>query len=890
MSSSTLLADGLLERLVNPRGQATFCFADPKGYEIRPAGDTKGLGVFATREYHEGDRILCEKPLLRWSARDGMVRPGHDLRKLVAKLPPAAQEAFFALVPVPLHSTSLAKNGIGATDIAGRVWMANAYPAREMEGSGEHSSSSAVYSDICRINHGCNPNCIHSWNETLQRQTVHATRAIGVGEELELTYLGVDRDAPPRVERQTMLEEHFGFRCSCTLCALPAEQSQLSDARRSRLVELCTLLHEERPGGEGTRSFSEVSALLEERLRLLRQEGVSEVFAHGAMLVVSSRAREHGHVEVARHWAERALECATTALGADSMHYRLYAEWVAQLKAHHDEGAVDAAAAAASAGSTSYAAITSINSTTASHPDALPLRSGAQSAEGAPPMRAPPAATAQDEGAPIGEWPIRLLRATHGGRYVVATRPLRAGECVFCEAAPIAQTVTDSFSGLVCHCCYATLEEPLEEPTKGNDAASPSRLGCDECGGVWFCSLACKDALADVHRGECELVSQLRKAGVTAETSNLRLYLRLVQLAFEDGAACAQIEQMHEHYDDCDATRRQSLETQAEGLLDLLPPTMRMERTRVARLIDRVHTNAFAVADPTGLVRGTGLYVKAGSWFNHSCDPTAVVSFLGRMLRVHVLRDLGEGEEVSVSYVELYAGRAARQAALRAKKGFACVCLRCETPPATDAALEGWQCTGQVGCQSGCVPPGATACTSCGTAHKLAPAARAAVEDRWRQSLDEWSSALLGGRSAKPIRELARELLPSIETFLRSDSADRLCEAHALRQRAFVLRSYAFAAAGAPPDCLVDAIECCLDGMAAHLDPAQPHVLFFHQRLSAALARQAEVELAAGNLHAAAKTRQRAREVGLAAAQGLEVAYGVAHPLVEEWRREAESV
>ena len=194
--------------------------------------------------------------------------------------------------------------------------------------------------------------------------------------------------------------------------------------------------------------------------------------------------------------------------------------------------------------------------------------------------------------------------------------------------------------------------------------------------------------------------------------------------------------------------------------------------------------------------------MKAGSWFNHSCDPTAVVSFLGRMLRVHVLRDLGEGEEVSVSYVELYAGRAARQAALRAKKGFACVCLRCETPPATDAALEGWQCTGQVGCQSGCVPPGATACTSCGTAHKLAPAARAAVEDRWRQSLDEWSSALLGGRSAKPIRELARELLPSIETFLRSDSADRLCEAHALRQRAFVLRSYAFAAAGAPPDCL----------------------------------------------------------------------------------------
>ena len=385
-------------------------------------------------------------------------------------------------------------------------------------------------------------------------------------------------------------------------------------------------------------------------------------------------------------------------------HCRLYAEWVAQLKAHHDEGAVDAAAAAASAGSTSYAAITSINSTTASHPDALPLRSGAQSAEGAPPMRAPPAATAQDEGAPIGEWPIRLLRATHGGRYVVATRPLRAGECVFCEAAPIAQTVTDSFSGLVCHCCYATLEEPLEEPTKGNDAASPSRLGCDECGGVWFCSLACKDALADVHRGECELVSQLRKAGVTAETSNLRLYLRLVQLAFEDGAACAQIEQMHEHYDDCDATRRQSLETQAEGLLDLLPPTMRMERTRVARLIDRVHER----------FRG-GRSHRAGAWHWALREGWLLVQ---PQLRPDGGRELPRPHAASA--------RAARPRRGRRGLGELCRALRwpCRAPgrPAREEGLcmrmpplrdttrhgrgtRGWQCTGRVGCQSGCVPP-----------------------------------------------------------------------------------------------------------------------------------------------------------------------------------------
>ena len=72
MSSSTLLADGLLERLVNPRGQATFCFADPKGYEIRPAGDTKGSACLRLESIMRAT-VSCAKPLLRWSARDGMV-------------------------------------------------------------------------------------------------------------------------------------------------------------------------------------------------------------------------------------------------------------------------------------------------------------------------------------------------------------------------------------------------------------------------------------------------------------------------------------------------------------------------------------------------------------------------------------------------------------------------------------------------------------------------------------------------------------------------------------------------------------------------------------------------------------------------------------------------
>ena len=45
-------------------------------------------------------------------------------------------------------------------------------------------------------------------------------------------------------------------------------------------------------------------------------------------------------------------------------------------------------------------------------------------------------------GTPVGEWPLRLLTDSVLGRYVVASRDLAAGECVF-EEDPFVQTIHD---------------------------------------------------------------------------------------------------------------------------------------------------------------------------------------------------------------------------------------------------------------------------------------------------------------------------------------------------------------------------------------------------------------------------------------------------------------
>lgn len=482
-----------------------------------------------------------------------------------------------------------------------------------------------------------------------------------------------------------------------------------------------------------------------------------------------------------------------------------------------------------------------------------------------------PAQTAANDDSVIGAWPLTVRDDPLLGRFVVASRDLQPGELVFTDT-PFAQTVHDQFEAQVCHTCYALL--PAEPHV------------CAACNRVRYCSAACAAELASAHDAECEVLQ-----AIGALPSHARLYLRILARARVDAVGFGGVEELTEHYDDCSPERRAQLDEMARGLISLMPMSQRMECERVARVIERVHTNAFAVSDCAGSSFGTGLYVRAGSLFNHSCSPLASVSFVGRTLRVHSLRAIAAGEAVTISYTEIYAGRAARRAALKAKKGFDCVCVRCVSPPAADATLEGW-CCAKLGCDSagGAVAPDATSCKQCGTKHSLAPTQRAELEERWRGQVEETWSLLLGEKSTEaPMAAQAAKVLPSVTEVLEA-SEGRLCATHAVRHKAMIVRSYALGALSDPPpgfeDCLVDAIEDCLYGMRRHLDPANPQVAFFLFRRSQALVQQARVEKTNGSATAerVAALRRRAAEVRLRAAQGLAVAYGADHPKVVEWR------
>lgn len=74
-----------------------------------------------------------------------------------------------------------------------------------------------IYDSFSLFNHSCSPNVINllRGNVMIGYISHHVTR----GDELCTSYLPMDYDLSPTIERQDFLEQYFGFRCECVRCS-----------------------------------------------------------------------------------------------------------------------------------------------------------------------------------------------------------------------------------------------------------------------------------------------------------------------------------------------------------------------------------------------------------------------------------------------------------------------------------------------------------------------------------------------------------------------------------------------------------------------------------------------------------------------------------------------
>lgn len=121
------------------------------------------------------------------------------------------------------------------------------------------------------------------------------------------------------------------------VCTLEGIDLQRSEARRQRMLELSEFIGcstsaiESGEIAEG--GVAELAKAVEERLMLLRREGLPTVCGHADMMAVMEALRAGGDLKGASRWALRAAECVRVGAGESDPMYRQLKELAGLLMA-----------------------------------------------------------------------------------------------------------------------------------------------------------------------------------------------------------------------------------------------------------------------------------------------------------------------------------------------------------------------------------------------------------------------------------------------------------------------------------------------------------------------------------------------------------------------------
>ncbi|XP_044439367.1 histone-lysine N-methyltransferase ATXR4 isoform X2 [Aegilops tauschii subsp. strangulata] len=279
--------------------------------------------------------------------------------------------------------------------------------------------------------------------------------------------------------------------------------------------------------------------------------------------------------------------------------------------------------------------------------------------------------TAAAVAAARGPPPVRVALTDSAGRGVFATRPIATGE-VLHSAQPL---VTHPSRSLFHEVCYRCLKR---KAGKGDD----SRGDC------YFCSDACREHAEGFHGIQ-------KKVDWSLLDDHCRRLACMV-ISGDVGADCLDILQP--------AQLHQGTLIEMEEEFELLKSTFRkagfqeelttfLTKQWYINILARIRVNAFrielvassyedllssAVASVTcDASVGNAVYMLP-SFYNHDCDPNTHIVWLENAdAKLKTLRDIDEGEELRICYIDTSMDVNARQKILTEGFGFQCRCQRC---------------------------------------------------------------------------------------------------------------------------------------------------------------------------------------------------------------------
>lgn len=227
----------------------------------------KGKGVIATQRIKRGEVIMVDfASLVLHLAFPGSVRRLDGYELLLKATRQLAE---------PERVLGLARRRDHPPNVVEDVLRTNAFQFEL-----DDKPHMALYADIARINHACDPNAYFQSSQSSLAARVIAFRDIEPGEELSLSYVDVGKT---HEERQRALQR-WGFTCTCAMCTAPASEIAASDARRTRIRALKADIVEALNGGDGNntnknKNLDKAIEMAHEVVVLVRREELRSLYA-----------------------------------------------------------------------------------------------------------------------------------------------------------------------------------------------------------------------------------------------------------------------------------------------------------------------------------------------------------------------------------------------------------------------------------------------------------------------------------------------------------------------------------------------------------------------------------------------------------------------------------
>jgi len=139
----------------------------------------KGKGLIAANDIQAGDRIMIDRPLVKLPPGSDRTVVAQDLLASLNLLPEEDKLEYFTLTSNPSKLPQDPGARVTEEMMALSIFESNAVRS---------GNESALYKNVCRINHSCLPNAMYSYRAELDALVVHAVQFIASGEEILSPY------------------------------------------------------------------------------------------------------------------------------------------------------------------------------------------------------------------------------------------------------------------------------------------------------------------------------------------------------------------------------------------------------------------------------------------------------------------------------------------------------------------------------------------------------------------------------------------------------------------------------------------------------------------------------------------------------------------------------